>query len=157
MAAQQLTQSIAIYSLPYLNNIYQIKMINKPLCEFHDELPSKSNIYYIQFNNVDIEYAYACIYENLFDYAVRTYQCFKIYDINDVLYDLISTLQDLGFNINITNGINDTLKNNFILRLKQNNIYDKIKYKNKIETFDLNYPENPETIFQNFTWNELKN
>jgi hypothetical protein len=157
MTQQISNQIISIYNMPNKYNTYQIKIVNNSLYEFHNSLPNKSEVYYLQFDNVNIENIYSEIYENLFDYAIRKYQCFRIENFASIIYELICVLQDMGVKITLINSPNDTLKDDFISRLKQYEIKNEHEYKNQIEEFDFNYPEYPEILFKNFTWGQLKN
>jgi len=148
---------ISIYNMPNRYHTYQIKIVNNSLYDFHNSLPDKSEVYYLQFDNINIDNVYSDIYENLFDYAIRKYQCFRIENFVSVIYELICTLQDIGIKITLINSPNDTLKDDFISKLNQHDIKNEDEYKNQIETFNFNYPEYPELLFKNFTWNQLKN
>lgn len=150
---------ISIYLVPNSNNIYCIKPVicSEWAMEYESCLDDMkvTDKYYIYPIKRTCEAVCKIIYESLFTYAVKEYQCFHIDDFNNIMHEVLVKINATDMPIIFINNIFDTeetLKAKFIKRLHDMNIYNKYSYYKQITNHNLEYPLRPDLIFTEFKW-----
>ena len=162
--AVEIRQVIRIYRNEDLINTYCIELVNcdENMIEADEQLRSKpmygkpiTEIYYICPRIASCRHVFDVLREELFNYRIRKNDHYEFADFNRHFYQAITSNQWIAAaECVLLNNIydeDDTLKQQFIKRLRKRNItMDTYKPKGTLK-----YPIDPESIFVDFDWNQV--